>query len=217
MMAGRRRWGQPIVADAPQVRERFFTERSCKTAIAGKLRIDIGAGSLAAPWPSMFSLRLALSAAGLSVALGCTAVSVSPPLSPQAADSEAPRPGEVLLTSGSFNREVEVMGVMQMTQSGYRWFYEVEVVTDANPASILFKVAQYARAHGADGVQRLELVDLKPQSDGERTAKQVQGVMRVADAAKRGQGMSQAAKEGEKTRWEVRREFVKFVTIGGPS
>ncbi|MBT8495858.1 MAG: hypothetical protein KJO07_22635, partial [Deltaproteobacteria bacterium] len=120
--------------------------------------------------------------------LGCTAVSVSPPLSPQSSEAHAPRRGEVQLTSGSFNRQVEVLGVMQMTQTGYRWFYEVEVVTDANPASILFKVAQYARAHGADGVQRLELVDLKPQNDAERTSKQVQGIMRVADAAKRGQG-----------------------------
>ena len=74
-----------------------------------------------------------------------------------------------------------------------------------------------AIAHGADGVQRLELVDLKPQNDAERTMKQVEGVMRVADAAKRGEGLSQAAKEGEKTRWEVRGEFVRFVKTGGPS
>jgi hypothetical protein len=106
---------------------------------------------------------------------------------------------------------------MQMTQTGYRWFYEVELVTDANPASILFKVAQYARANGADGVQHLELVDLKPQSDGERTVKQVQGVMRVAEAAKRGQGLSQAANEGEETRWEVRGELVRLEKSGDPS
>jgi len=122
-----------------------------------------------------------------------------------------------MLTSGTFAQPHQVMGVMQMTQTGYRWFYEVELVSDANPASILYKVAMYARDNGADGVQNLELVDLKPQSPAERTQKQISGVMRVADAAKSGQGLNQAASEGEETRWEVRGEFVRFAgTQGAP-
>lgn len=156
-------------------------------------------------------------ASALVLHAGCTAVSTSLPLAPKSTEPAKLRPGEVLLTSGSFDREHEVLGVMQMTQTGYRWFYEVEIVADANPASILFKVADYARQHGAQGVQQLTLIDLKPQSDGERTAKQVQGIIRVADAAREGRGIEQAASEGEETRWEVRGEFIRFTRKGEDS
>ena len=72
-------------------------------------------------------------------------------------------------------------------------------------------VAREAHALGADGVQFLELIDLKPQSPGEKTAKQIDSAVRIANKAKRGTlGFSDVAEEGSETRWEVRGELVRF-------
>lgn len=141
---------------------------------------------------------------------GCTAVSVSPPLTSRPADVE-PAPGSVSVTSGQFDRPYQVVGVVQMTQTGYRWMHEVEVVSDANPRSILYKIAAEADRMGADGVQFLELVDLDPQSPGERTSKQIDSAVRLASKARRGSlTAGDVAGEGTKTRWEVRGELVRF-------
>ena len=118
--------------------------------------------------------RTLLVAALFALGTGCTAVSLSPPLSPSPTPQTDPGRQYVLLSSGSFDRPHQSIGVLQMTQTGYRWFHEVEVVADANPASILYKIAAYARENGADGVAHLELIDLNPQNPGEKLAKQVE-------------------------------------------
>ena len=95
-----------------------------------------------------------------------------------------------------------------MTQTGYRWLHAVEVATDANPGSILYKLAVFAQSNGADGIQHLELIDLTPQNDYERVTKTVNSAVRI------GRGESSALEEGEKTRWEIRGELVRFVKRG---
>jgi hypothetical protein len=93
-----------------------------------------------------------------------------------------------------------------------RWFHEVEVIDDANPGSVLYKIASEARALGADGVQFLELIDLKPQSPGEKVSRQIDSAVRLADKAQRGRlTPGDVASEGSETRWEVRGELVRFV------
>jgi hypothetical protein len=101
-----------------------------------------------------------------------------------------------------------------MTQSGYRWFHEVQVIDDANPDSLLFKVGRYASTLGAHGIQNLELVDLKPQSDADRAMKQINSAVNVHRAMQRGD-YTAAAKEGSETRWEVRGELVVFLDSEG--
>jgi hypothetical protein len=149
----------------------------------------------------------AIVAAGVS--FGCTAVSVSPPLSSRGVSPPPPQ-GAIALTSGQFRRAYEVVGVVQMTQSGYRWFHEVEVVSDANPRSILYKIGRYAHEHGADGIQFLELIDLEPQSPGAKAVKQINSAVAISEAARRGDPAA-IADEGSKTRWEVRGELIRFV------
>ena len=133
----------------------------------------------------------------------CTAYSVSPPLSPKVASGTQAFNG-VYLSSGSFARQHQVIGVLQLTQTGYKWMHEVEVVGDANPASILYKIGAFASEHGAHGIQNLELIDLKPQTDLEKVSKQVKSVERIHS------GESNVAEEGSETRWEVRGEMVIF-------
>ncbi len=82
--------------------------------------------------------------------------------------------------------------------------HEVEVVGDANPASILFKIGQFASEHGATGIQGLELIDLNPQTDYDKVSKQIESVGKIQ------RGESGIAEEGTKTRWEVRGEMVVF-------
>lgn len=156
----------------------------------------------------MRTIFLALSCAAL---VGCTAVSVSPPLSSRTPATRA-EPGTVALTSGQFRRPYRVVGVFQLTQTGYRWFHEVEVNADAHPGSILYQVAHHAHAHGADGVQFLELVDTDPQTPSDRASKQVDSAVRIADAFDKGTlTAGDVAGEGTKTRWEVRGELIRFV------
>lgn len=153
--------------------------------------------------------RLFAAALALGAGAACTAVSVSPPLSTRGPEL-APAPDRVALTSGQFRRPFEVVGVVQMTQSGYRWFHEVEVVSDANPGSILYKIARHAHHHGADGVQYLELVDLDPQTPGEKIGKQIESSVEIARAARRGDAAAIAG-EGTETRWRVRGELIRFL------
>lgn len=155
--------------------------------------------------------RFAIAAAvGLVATLqvACTAVSLSPPLSPQLT-SEVRTYGGVWLTSGTFARPHQVTGVVQLTQTGYRWFHEVEVVNDANPGSILYKVGALAAEQGAHGLQRLVLYEVDPDTPGERLQKQVESMQRVA------QGERSVFEEGSETRWLVFAEMVRF-TDGGP-
>lgn len=144
----------------------------------------------------------------------CTATTVSPPLT--ARGSPAPRRtfGSVHVTSGAFARPHRAIGVVQMTQTGYKWMHELEVVDDANPESLLFKIGRYARAHGADGVQHLILIDLDPQTPADKAGKQIDSTVRIARSAQRGQ-YATIAGEGTKTRWEIRGELIQFVDVPG--
>jgi len=137
------------------------------------------------------------------VLTGCTAYSVSPPLNPRIAEDTRGFSG-VYITSGTFSRPHQVIGVMQMTQTGYKWMHEVEVVGDANPASILYKIGAFAASHGAQGIQNVILINLNPQTDYDKISKQVESIQRIES------GESNIAEEGTKTRWEVRGEMVTF-------
>src|SRR5687768_17122943 len=90
------------------------------------------------------------------LATACTATTVSPPLTARGSPDPRRTFGNEQLTSGAFHRPHYVIGVMQMTQTGYKWLHEIEIVDDARPDSLLFKVGSYARELGADGVQHFE-------------------------------------------------------------
>lgn len=139
----------------------------------------------------------------------CTAVSISPPLSPKLTGEVRTFNG-VYLTSGTFARPHRVIGVFQMTQTGYKWFHEVEVVDDANPGSILYKAGAVAAGRGAHGVQRLMLVDLDPQTPSDKLQKQMESAQRVAE------GKSSVFEEGSETRWVILGEMVQFLDGGVP-
>lgn len=156
----------------------------------------------------MNTVPLAVLLAALTAA-GCTATTVSPPLSSQGSTVQHTF-GDVYLSSGRLKSPHRVIGVIQMTQTGYKWFHEVEIVDDANPASLLFKIGEYARSKGADGVQHLVLVDLNPQTPGEKAAKQIDSAVRINKAVAEGR-YADIAEQGTKTRWEVRGELVQFI------
>jgi hypothetical protein len=150
-------------------------------------------------------------ATAVAVVLGaCTAKTVSPPLSAQAPGSAEPVRSfdHVLLTSGRFKQPHRVIGVIQMTQSGYKWFHELEVIEDADPRSLLFKIGSYARAHGAEGVQHLIVRDLNPQSPAEKVGNQIDSAVRIHQSARH--DPLAIAGEGTETRWEIRGELIKF-------
>ncbi len=136
-------------------------------------------------------------------AASCTAYSLSPPLSQRVASGTQTFNG-VYLSSGQFTRQHRVIGVVQLTQTGFKWLHEVEVVGDANPGSILYKIGSFAADHGAHGIQNLELIDLKPQTDLEKISKQAESIRKINS------GESGIAEEGSETRWEVRGEMVIF-------
>jgi hypothetical protein len=147
-------------------------------------------------------------------ATACTATSVSPPLTARGSPDPRRTFANVQLTSGAFQRPHYVIGVMQMTQSGYKWLHEIEIIDDANPRSLLFKVGRYARELGADGIQHFELIDLDPQTPADTAGKKIDSTIRIAQAIDKKQYASIAA-EGTKTRYEVRGELIKFVDPQG--
>lgn len=149
-------------------------------------------------------------------ATACTATTVSPPLTARGSPDPRRTFGTVQLTSGSFQQPHYVMGVMQMTQTGYKWLHEIEVVDDARPESLLFKIGTYAHELGADGVQHLELIDLDPKTPADNASAKIDSAVRIERDLERKQYASIAG-EGTKTRYEVRGELIKFVeTPGGP-
>jgi len=139
---------------------------------------------------------------------GCAAVSVTTPLSDTRAEGRDTF-GLVYLTSGTFSRPHQIIGIVQMTQEGYRWLHENEVITEANPDSILYKVGAYVREKGAEGIQHLVVIDANPQTSGEKTAKQVITVIKVMDQVRRGEAPT-ALSEGTRTQYLVWGELVKF-------
>jgi hypothetical protein len=144
----------------------------------------------------------------------CTATTVSPPLTARGSPDPRRTFDHVLLTTGSFQQPHYVVGVMQMTQTGYKWLHEIEVVDDARPESLLFKIGSYAHELGADGVQHLELVDLDPKTPAETASAKIDSAVRISRDLEKKQYASIAG-EGTKTRYEVRGELIKFVDQPG--
>jgi hypothetical protein len=140
--------------------------------------------------------------------VGCVAVTRSPPLSSKGVTSTTTF-GNVLLTSGTLARPARPIGVIQMRQQGYKWFHEVELVDDANPASILYRIGEYAREMGADGVQHLELRDLDPKSPAEVGAKQVDTFLNLGHQIQNRQTPT-ALGDGTRTYYLVKGELVKL-------
>jgi hypothetical protein len=147
------------------------------------------------------------------IASACTATTVSPPLTARGSPGPRRTFDHVQLTSGAFGEPHIAVGVIQMTQTGYKWFHEVEVVDDARPESLLFKIGSYAHSLGADGVQHLELIDLDPQTPADTAGKQFNSAVNIARDVRR-QNYGAIAGEGTKTRYEVRGELIKFVPAG---
>jgi hypothetical protein len=154
----------------------------------------------------------------LAIALcasACTATTVSPPLTARGSPEPRRTFDHVLLTSGVFQEPHYAVGVMQMTQTGYKWLHEIEMVDDARPESLLFKIGSYAHELGADGVQHLELVDLDPQTPAETAQKKINSAINIEKDLEHRQ-YAAIAGEGTKTRYEVRGELIKFVAQGAP-
>ena len=139
---------------------------------------------------------------------GCAAVSVTVPLSDNRAEGRDTF-GLIYLTSGTFQRPHQIIGIVQMTQEGYRWLHENEVITEANPDSILYKIGAFVRGKGAEGIQHLVVIDANPQTSGEKTAKQIITAIKVVDQVRRGRAPT-ALSEGTRTKYLVRGELVKF-------
>jgi hypothetical protein len=144
----------------------------------------------------------------------CTASTVSPPLTARGSPDPRRTFDHVQITSGGFQRPHYVIGVMQMTQSGYKWLHEIQIVDDANPKSLLFKIGSYARELGADGVQHLQLIDLDPQTPADNANAKINTVISIADAIDKKQ-YAKIAGEGTETRYEVHGELIKFVDSQG--
>jgi hypothetical protein len=151
---------------------------------------------------------------GLVLAAACTATTISPPLTARGSPDPKRTFDSVRITSGAFTQPHRVIGVVQLTQSGYKWLHEVELVNDARPESLLSNIGSYARSLGADGVQHLKLLDLDPQTPADTATNKIDSVVRIHDAVERKQYASIAA-EGTKTRWEIRGELVQFTDTQG--
>jgi hypothetical protein len=147
-------------------------------------------------------------------ATACTATTVSPPLTARGSPDPRRTFANVQLTSGAFQRPHYVIGVMQMTQSGYKWLHEIEIIDDARPESLLFKVGRYAHELGADGIQHFEIIDLDPQTPADNANKKIDSAINIADAIDKKQ-YARIAGEGTKTRYEVRGELIKFAETQG--
>jgi hypothetical protein len=141
-------------------------------------------------------------------AVGCTAKTVSPPLS-RGPGYDRTFAG-VFLTSGEQPRAHHVIGHVQMTQTGFKWMHEIELVEDSNPASLLYRIGEYARKHGANGVQHLQVIDLNPQTPAETGMQKVDSVIRMEQALRR-KDYAAMANEGTETRWEIRGELIVIV------
>jgi hypothetical protein len=152
----------------------------------------------------------ALFAAACAVA--CTSATVSPPLS--AGRGVERTFSGVYLSSGVQTRPHIVIGVVQMTQTGYKWMHEIQLVDDARPESLLYRIGHYAQSLGAHGVQHLRVVDLDPQTPADKATRKVDSVIRM-EKNLREKNYAALAGEGTKTTWEIRGELIQFVDRPG--
>ena len=143
----------------------------------------------------------------------CLAVSRTPPLTGNHADS-AVLYGGVAITSGQFKRAHQTIGIIQMTQEGFRNYLFGEINKRGTDSSeIMRTVGGYALAQGADGIQHFSLVDMTPKSEEMRKVEQVGQTLKIIGAVVEGRhgDAGGAAAEGEKTQYLVRGELVKWI------
>ena len=143
---------------------------------------------------------------------GCVAVSITPPLSSNGQGASIVYQG-VAFTSGTFKHPHRVIGVVQMTQEGFRHYLAGEVNEEGMQIDqIMQAIARYAADHGADGLQQFSLIDENPRSREERTAQKVGQTIKIvaALAASDPTGYRVAAHEGEETRYHIKGELVAW-------
>ena len=115
----------------------------------------------------------------------CVAVTRTPPLSGNGLDGKTY--GGAAFSSGRFLREHDRVGIIQMTQEGYRTTFFGELNQgQTNPDQILRNVGRYVKAQGADGIQHFSLRLDNPQSKEEDQANKVLGALQVVAAIAKG-------------------------------
>ena len=142
----------------------------------------------------------------------CVAVSITPPLSGNGQETSIAYQG-VAFTTGTFKRPHRIIGVVQMTQEGFRHYLAGEAnEEDTQVDQMMQAIARYAAHHGADGLQQFSLIDENPRSREERTAQQVGQTIKIvaALAASDPDGYRAAAHEGEETRYHIKGELVAW-------
>ena len=171
-------------------------------------------------FPSGYQLSAKTVLALLCVQLsGCVAVSITPPLSGQGERQTVTYQG-VTFTSGTFKRAHRVVGVVQMTQEGFRHYLAGEVNEESTQANHMMNaLARYAAAHGAHGLQQFSLIDENPRSQEERTAQTVGQTIKILSAlgSQDKQGYQSSIQEGEQTRYRIKGELVAWIDPAPPS
>lgn len=156
-------------------------------------------------------LVLGICALAMSLGTGCVAVSITPPLSANGPNPEAIYHG-VAFTSGTFQRPHQTIGVVQMTQQGFRNYLLGEVNVQGTQRNQMMKaLARYVADQGADGIQSFSLIEKNPRSEEERTAQKVgQGIKIAAAIAENNPEGAGAVSEGETTSFVVTGELVTW-------
>ena len=142
---------------------------------------------------------------------GCVAVSRTPPLSNNSQSPGAVYHG-VAFTTGTFKRPHRTIGVVQMTQEGFRNYLAGEVNLEGTDSEQMMQaIAYYVAQRGADGIQGFSLIAQNPRSREERGAQQVGQTLKIIGAIldKKPEGAIAAA-DGETTRFFVKGELVKW-------
>jgi len=170
------------------------------------------------PYTIIRTTLIALCLASGMLVTGCVAVSRTPPLS-----HNGPEPNavyhDIAFTSGTFNKPHQTLGVVQMTQEGFRNYLFGELNAEGTDSQNIMKaIASYVAKQGADGIQRFSLIAEKPRSREERGAQQVGQTLKIiaalADNNPEGSG---SAAEGETTRFFVKGELVRWTNAPTPA
>ena len=142
---------------------------------------------------------------------GCVAVNRTPPLSDNSQSPAAVYHG-VAFTTGTFKRPHRTIGVVQMTQEGFRNYLAGEVnLEGTDNEQMMQAIAYYVAQQGADGIQGFSLIAQNPRSREERGVQQMGQAAKIAVAIleKHPEG-GVAAAEGETTRFFVKGELIKW-------
>jgi len=152
------------------------------------------------------------SAATCLLLSGCVSVSITPPLSSNGDQPSALYQG-VAFTSGTFKQAHQVLGVVQMTQEGFRHYLAGELNEEGTDATqMMHAIARFAIDHGADGIQQFSLIDENPRSQEERSAQQVGQSLKLlaAIATQNKEGYQTGIHDGEQTRYFIKGELIAW-------